>query len=204
MSEKNEVQENIYLYDFCQEMLELSSDYEKYEKEIFKIENHIREVEPSFNHEHDDEELFYYNKIHSLDKIHLGSDIIRSTEILFRPYLIGNNQKGLIESLENSLNCYDSSTIQNILSNVFIIGGGAMIDGLKERLENDLFVHFTGKGIKNLNIHKVENSILQPFYGIQRFYQDYNEKVNKHWFYSRKEYQEHGVNLFKNCPIGNM
>ena len=58
---------------------------------------------------------------------YVGTDIIRSTESLFRPYLIGNNQKGILESIKCSLKTLNDESLNTLLNNVFIVGGGSSI-----------------------------------------------------------------------------
>lgn len=57
----------------------------------------------------------------------IGTDIIRSTEILFKPYLIGRKQKGLIESIHHSLKNLETPFIDNLMQKVFVIGGGSTL-----------------------------------------------------------------------------
>ena len=195
--------ENIQLNNFYKKMIDMSSDFEIYEEKIIKLNEEIKELDKNFDEDDDNDDLLIYRKFNNLEKVYIGTDIIRSTESLFRPYLIGNMNQGIIENIYNILKNYDIGTIKNILSNVFVIGGGAHLKGLKERLEYELFLRFSGRGVSKVKVESCDGAMVLPFLGIKEFYNDYL-KEHGSFFYTREEYEEYGVNLFKSYPIGNL
>ena len=72
-------------------MMELSSDPETYEKKLIEVEDNIKEIDPSFNPQYDDPQTLLKNKYLHGDRVFIGTDIVRSTEALFKPHLIGIN-----------------------------------------------------------------------------------------------------------------
>lgn len=120
------------------EMVDYSSDCEKYEEEVINLESKIKEMEPDFDEDWDNEEVFVLNKFNSLDKVYLGTDLLRSCEGLFRPYLSGKDQQGLVETVCDVLQVLGKEKQKSLLKNVYIMGGGAGIEGLSERLGKDL------------------------------------------------------------------
>ena len=198
----NEI-ENIQLNNFYKKMIDMSSDFEIYEEKIIKLNEQIKELDKNFSEDDDNDDLFINRKFNNFEKVYIGTDLIRSTECLFRPYLIGNMKKGITENISEILGNFEPEINRKILGNVFVIGGGAHLKGLRERLEYELFLGFSGKGIGDVRIRSCEDSMVLPFLGIREFYNDYVEE-HREYFYTKKEYEEYGVNLFKSYPIGNL
>ena len=123
-------------------MVDYSSDFERYEEKILGLESKIKEMEPTFDEEHDNEELFVFNKFNSLDKVQLGTDLLRSCETLFRPYLSGIDQQGLVETVFDVLQVLPKEQQKSLLANVYVMGGGAGLEGICDRLEKDLGERF--------------------------------------------------------------
>lgn len=44
----------------------------------------------------------------------------------------------LIQTIASLLSVYPKDTINSLLSNIVVVGGGSVVQGLKERLERDL------------------------------------------------------------------
>ena len=187
-----------------QELMEISSDPEKYEEQLERLHQEIKVIKPDFDEEFDNDELFLFNKYNSTDSVWIGTDLIRSTECLFRPYMIGNSQRGLVDSISHTVAEYNPSIVSNLLKNIFIVGGGANLNGLSQRLQNDLYIRFNSKGIDEVNVRSVPDPIMASYQGIRKFYYDYDKEFHKRLFYTKKEYEEYGSNLFKSCPIGNL
>jgi actin-related protein 5 len=61
----------------------------------------------------------------------LNIDLLRVSEVLFEPSLLGSDQMGLGEILENILSAYHD------MEEVFMTGGFSQIKGLKERIEHE-------------------------------------------------------------------
>lgn len=59
----------------------------------------------------------------------LNIDLYRVSEVLFEPSLIGSNQMGLAEIIEEVLNKYEDC------NDIFITGGFSQIEGLKDRIK---------------------------------------------------------------------
>lgn len=91
--------------------MELSSDPEIYENKLKEIEENIIDIEPDFDPDLHNINTKLQKKYTSNSHVFIGTDIIRSTEVLFKPYIIGNFQKGLIESIHNSLKNLENSHI---------------------------------------------------------------------------------------------
>lgn len=187
-----------------QELMDVSSDPEKYEEQLEQLHQEIKTIKPDFDEEFDNDEVFVFNKYNSTESVWIGTDLIRSTESLFRPYLIGNTQKGLTDSISQIVSSYNPSILPELLKNIYLVGGGANLNGLPARLQNDLFVRFNSKGVNEVVVRSVPEPIFAAYHGIRKFYSDYDKEYHKKLFYTKKEYEEYGSNLFKNIPIGNL
>ncbi|XP_062855560.1 actin-related protein 5 [Trichomycterus rosablanca] len=71
-------------------------------------------------------------------QLFVGTERLRAPEVLFRPYLIGEEQMGLAEMLQFVLEQYPPETQAALCENVFLTGGNLLHGGVKERLEREL------------------------------------------------------------------
>lgn len=80
--------------------------------------------------------------------IYVGKERHESAEILFNPQLNGTKSEGLHSKIyETILKC--DETIQNeLFKNILLVGGTSNMEGLKERLENELKVISLKNAIK--------------------------------------------------------
>ena len=95
---------------------EEGSGMEDWENQIGEIEAELREIDSEF----EDEDVKHANMFRNGCAVEFGVDQIRSVEILFKPYLVGNDQMGLIELMVHLADMFDVSTRTKILSNVFL------------------------------------------------------------------------------------
>lgn len=73
-----------------------------------------------------------------LSQLHFGVEAIRAPEVLFQPSMIGSCEAGLAETIDYVLKLFPIDEQQKLVDNIFITGGGALLPGLKERLEKEL------------------------------------------------------------------
>ncbi|XP_034027622.1 actin-related protein 5 isoform X2 [Thalassophryne amazonica] len=71
-------------------------------------------------------------------QLFVGTERLRCPEILFQPSLIGEDQMGLIETLQYVLARYTPEQQEVLVSNVFLTGGNMQYPGMKERIEREL------------------------------------------------------------------
>ena len=141
-------EEELQVEDFINEMMDLSSDCEKYQVQLLDVESKIKEMDTHFDEDFDNEDIFLMNKYNNYDKIFFGMDITRSCESLFKPYLMGVDCQGLCESLIEILKILSDEIKTKLLKNVYLVGGGAGMTGIKQRIERVLgekFVYLKNK-----------------------------------------------------------
>lgn len=123
---------------------ELTEEEQAYKKKIAEAED--LEVDDRLIAERNEllEDISYYDPLFSmsssntldllegknLNKTMVNIDLYRASEILFEPSIVGSNQMGISEILENILK-------RNKVTNIFITGGFSQIEGIKERIESE-------------------------------------------------------------------
>lgn len=187
----------------AKELLDLSSDAEpeRYEQELETLHETLRTVEPSFDPDVDDEDTFIARGFAGArGGVQVSPDLFRSTEILFRPTLIGSSQKGLSESLRDLLLVVPPI----VASRIRVVGGGSGLRGLASRLERDLKRDLGYIKGMDVNVEQMADPVSYGYKGIHRFLSDFEGKESgDKFFISRKEYNEYGPEILKYCPIGN-
>ena len=71
-------------------------------------------------------------------EVALGPIPWEASEVLFQPTLLGVGDQGIIDGIDEVLDRVDISIRGEFASNILLSGGGAMIPGLTDRVENDL------------------------------------------------------------------
>ncbi|XP_030277726.1 actin-related protein 5 [Sparus aurata] len=71
-------------------------------------------------------------------QLFVGTERLRCPEILFQPSPTGEDQMGLMETLEYVLARYTPEQQEALVSNVFLTGGNMQYPGMKERVEREL------------------------------------------------------------------
>ena len=94
---------------------------------------------------------------------YMGIERIRIPEIFFQPSIIGMEQAGLIEVLSNIIKKEPSESAINL----YLTGGLAMLEGLKERIQKDLSANLPE--FTSLSITKIGDE-LSAWMGLQNFH----------------------------------
>ncbi|XP_019728735.1 actin-related protein 5 isoform X1 [Hippocampus comes] len=71
-------------------------------------------------------------------QLFVGTERLRCPEILFQPSLTGEDQMGMMETLQYVLARYTPEQQEALVSNVFLTGGNMQYPGMKERVEREL------------------------------------------------------------------
>ncbi|CAK6976380.1 actin-related protein 5 [Scomber scombrus] len=71
-------------------------------------------------------------------QLFVGTERLRCPEILFQPSLSGEDQMGLMETLQYVLARYTPEQQEALVSNVFLTGGNMQYPGMKDRVEREL------------------------------------------------------------------
>lgn len=71
-------------------------------------------------------------------EIVIGNERFRCSEILFQPQLIGRDSLGLHDLLFQTIQRNDIDTRKDLFQNIVLAGGTTMLNGLPERLYNEI------------------------------------------------------------------
>ncbi len=96
------------------------------------MEAELREIDPEWTQAKD------HHHLKETNQLFLLTELVRCHEIYFQPLMVGNNQLDLVQTIVAILAPYPPTTVQALLSNIVLVGGGSAVPGLKQRLERDL------------------------------------------------------------------
>lgn len=111
------------------------SDSEEENEKLAELEDILRQYDPSFTV---DNCKSIYNDMGDSHQLNLGLELIRATELLFQPSIIGCSEAGLGETIEHVFKMFNPEDQSILAQNIFITGGCANFAGLKERLTMEL------------------------------------------------------------------
>ena len=171
---------------------------------LHDIENQISEIDKNY---FGNVQQYQYNFHQENDYFILGVDQFRCAELLFKPYIIGVEQAGIIEIISMILKNMNLNTKKNLAENIFITGGNTNYPFLKERIYHDIRSYLPVD--MDINIIRAENPVLDAWKGARLFFNDtYDLKGIKNnlrdkIYISKKEYEEYGVEYIKEHFCGN-
>ncbi|PWA03572.1 hypothetical protein BB558_000292 [Smittium angustum] len=136
-------------------------------------------------------------------QVHLNIERIRVPEILFDPMIVGDDQCGIIELVENMWKLFPEKKT-DFAKNIFVTGQGfASVKGFSSRLYNDL-VPILPIGTE-MNIKMASDLALDAWKGAALWTKDVSENSNqKNVFMTREEYNEYGGEYFKEHEYSNL
>jgi actin-related protein 5 len=71
-------------------------------------------------------------------QIYIEVDRVRPCEIIFQPSLVGSDQMGLAQTIEQVLACFPVETASRLADCVFLTGGCSNFNGFRERIVNEM------------------------------------------------------------------
>ncbi|XP_077438793.1 actin-related protein 5 [Vanacampus margaritifer] len=99
--------------------------YADFSEDTLPEKPNVNVVQPSFN-------MAEYHQLF------VGTERLRCPEIFFQPSLTGEDQMGMMETLQYVLARYTPEQQEALVSNVFLTGGNVQYPGMKERMEREL------------------------------------------------------------------
>ncbi|KAG0204458.1 Nuclear actin-protein involved in chromatin remodeling [Mortierella sp. GBA30] len=198
------------------------SEDEEEAAQLNEYEQQLLKYDPDFLHEHTMNAYtpknsflhFYTNGLEpydpavglSLDKtyqLHLNVERIRVPEALFQPGIVGLDQTGLVETLQDVLKRFDAEARQRLVQNILVTGGMAQIPGLIERLDDSVRSILPFSPDKKMyNIRRAQDCLLDGWKGAAMVARD-SERM-KTISVTRQEYEEYGGAYIKEHGLGNV
>ena len=172
---------------------------------LHDIENQISEMDKNY---FGNVQQYQYNFYHENDYFILGVDQFRCAELLFKPYIIGVEQAGIIEIISQIFKNMNINIKKNLAKNIFITGGNTYYPFLKERIYHDLRSYLPID--VDIKVKRAANPVLDAWKGARLFFNDtyslngIKNNLRNNIYISKKEYEEYGVEYFKEHFCGNV
>lgn len=168
------------------------TDSEEEQEKLQEFEQILREHDPSFVKECENSSVYDFTfNLAEYYQLHIGTEQIRIPELFFQPSMMGVEQAGISEALEFILAKYTPEQQHQLVQNVFLTGGCAVIPGFKTRIQNSLLAmrpfqssfKVTVADHPILDAWKGSNAWINIAENLQNFSvtkQDYDEKGNEY------------------------
>ncbi|KAL7884435.1 hypothetical protein AOLI_G00072050 [Acnodon oligacanthus] len=121
-------------------------------------------------------------------QLFVGTERLRAPEVLFRPSLIGEEQMGLIETLQFVLEQYSAEQQAMLAENVFLTGGNLLYPGVKERVERELLAMRPFQS--HFKVSLASQPALDAWFGARDW--ALRNPVGSEGWISRQDYEEKG------------
>uniref|UniRef100_A0A3B5L077 Actin-related protein 5 n=1 Tax=Xiphophorus couchianus TaxID=32473 RepID=A0A3B5L077_9TELE len=123
-------------------------------------------------------------------QLFVGTERLRCPEILFQPSLIGEDQMGLMETLQYVLARYTPEQQEALVSNVFLTGGNMQHPGMKERVERELLALRPFQS--HFKVTMATRPGLDAWYGARDWALEHPAAAGAEGWISRQDYEEKG------------
>ena len=174
----------------------LSDEEDEDQQRLHEIEVQIGEMDPDYYRNY---QKFQYEYYKTNNYFPLGVDQFRGPELIFKPYIIGVEQAGIIELISQLLRQLPTEQQKKLCKNVFVTGGNTKSRNIKERIEHEL--QSVMPVDTEINVTIANDPVVDAWRGGRDFY---NEKGNMKFFVTRSEYNECGNDYFKEHCCSNV
>ncbi|KAM6924688.1 actin-related protein 5 [Xenentodon cancila] len=123
-------------------------------------------------------------------QLFVGTERLRCPEILFQPSLTGEDQMGLMETLQYVLARYTPEQQEALMSNVFLTGGNMQYPGMKERVERELLAMRPFQS--HFKVSLASQPALDAWYGARDWVLEHPPERGSEGWISRQDYEEKG------------
>ncbi|XP_029974347.1 actin-related protein 5 [Salarias fasciatus] len=123
-------------------------------------------------------------------QLFVGTERLRCPEILFQPSLTGEDQMGLMETLQYVLARYSPEQQEALVSNVFLTGGNMQYPGMKERVERELLAMRPFQS--QFKVSMASRPALDSWYGARDWAVERPAAAGAEGWISRQDYEEKG------------
>ncbi|KAF7209484.1 actin-related protein 5 [Nothobranchius furzeri] len=123
-------------------------------------------------------------------QLFVGTERLRCPEILFQPSLIGEDQMGLMETLQYVLARYTPEQQEALVSNVFLTGGNMQYPGMKERVERELLAMRPFQS--HFKVTMATQPALDAWFGARDWALEHPAAGEAEGWISRQDYEEKG------------
>ncbi|ORX45297.1 actin-like ATPase domain-containing protein [Hesseltinella vesiculosa] len=143
--------------------------------------------------------LFDPNDAAQHHQMHLNVERVRVSEVLFQPSIVGLDQAGLIETMDDIVKTFDVNARSAIQQNVFLTGGFAQLPGLTERMQTNIqTISPVGSSVR---VRLAQDPVLDAWRGAAKF--ALSSMLAK-FAVTKAQYQEFGGEYIKEHGYGNV
>ncbi|XP_061592542.1 actin-related protein 5 [Cololabis saira] len=135
-------------------------------------------------------------------QLFVGTERLRCPEILFQPSLTGEDQMGLMETLQYVLARYTPKQQEALVSNVFLTGGNMQYPGMKERVERELLAMRPFQS--HFKVRLASQPALDAWYGARDWALEHPPESGSEGWISKQEYEEKGGEYLSEHCASNM
>ncbi|XP_075993173.1 actin-related protein 5 [Genypterus blacodes] len=135
-------------------------------------------------------------------QLFVGTERLRCPEILFQPSLTGEDQMGLMETLQYVLARYSPEQQEALVSNVFLTGGNMQYRGMKERVERELLTMRPFQS--HFKVSMASRPALDAWYGARDWALEHPPGGTEEGWISRQEYEEKGGEYLSEHRASNL
>ncbi|KAK9727654.1 Nuclear actin-protein involved in chromatin remodeling [Basidiobolus ranarum] len=134
-------------------------------------------------------------------QLHLNVERIRVPEVLFQPTIVGLDQAGLIETINDTLHRFNPDQRSNMVKNVFLTGGYTLTPNLRSRLQGSMQTILPAGS--PFNITCAQDPLLDAWKGAGKWASQSTEEFTR-VSVTQKEYEEMGGDYIKEHRMGNV
>ncbi|ORX94082.1 actin-like ATPase domain-containing protein [Basidiobolus meristosporus CBS 931.73] len=134
-------------------------------------------------------------------QLHLNVERIRVPEVLFQPTIIGLDQAGLVETINDTLHRFNADQRSNMVKSIFLTGGYTLTPNLSLRLHSSMKAILPAG--TPINIHCAQDPLLDAWKGASKWASQSTEEFNR-VSVTQKEYEEMGGDYIKEHRMGNV
>ncbi|XP_077575495.1 actin-related protein 5 [Stigmatopora nigra] len=174
-SEQHVDEGDVMYPDFCDDSLQEKSN--------------VNAVQPAFN-------MAEYHQLF------VGTERLRCPEILFQPSLTGEDQMGIMETLQYMLARYTPKQQEALVSNVFLTGGNMQYPGMKERIERELLAMRPFQS--HFKVTMATQPTLSAWLGARDWALEHPPGAGEAGWISRQDYEEKGGEYLSEHDASNI
>lgn len=137
-----------------------------------------------------------------LNQIRANVELPKVPEVLFQPSIIGLDQAGLIENINQIFKSVGTELANDMAQNIYITGGMSSIKGFKDRVYSE--IRKIRPYDSNVNVYSYDNNILCPWKGGVEYARYNNGEFLKQSSITRDMYIEYGSDYIKEHSFGNL
>ncbi|XP_041941850.1 actin-related protein 5 [Alosa sapidissima] len=127
-------------------------------------------------------------KLAEYHQLYVGTERLRAPEVIFQPSMIGEDQMGLMETVQFVLDRYTPEQQGALVENVLLTGGNLMYPGLRDRVESELLAIRPFQSY--FKVRLASRPALDAWYGAREWALQ-NPPGELGWL-SRQDYEEKG------------